>query len=497
MKSLVWNILVLSLVYFASGAAAEQSCAAPPSYPHTELSEKYAGKRSFGDGQKVYYKCAQDFTASSGSRTAQCRNGRWSRLTMKCKKKTCGNAGELAYGQYEYEGDAYIGEKVYAKCNKGYTLRGPSYRICKASGWTSDIPTCEVGEPTCPHPAVSNSASGAPAATDYQVGQSLSFTCSQGFRLDGAQQITCGAGGRWQPEPPRCLPLSAATNVPPTTGREASRVPATTGSEDATVQREKEAAPPSATGECGVPPAVGVPQASLASKYVSMTLFASGYRVHYVCDVGYQQASGSRYRKCVDGTWTPLQLRCEKKLCGSAGEILNGQFTYTGVEFGDTARAACDRGYRLVGRATRNCMSRGWDGRVPVCEVVDCDEPPVVKDADMEGSEDGTYTYANTVRYRCRVGTLVGPQEVWCTENGTWSATPTCQQITCPSPDSPGAFWAGVPKESYDYRDTITIECQPGYRVTGANVVSCGEDGRWHPQPPRCARVARQVPWRG
>lgn len=173
-----------------------------------------------------------------------------------------------------------------------------------------------VGEPTCPHPAVSNSASGAPAATDYQVGQSLSFTCSQGFRLDGAQQITCGAGGRWQPEPPRCLPLPAATTtttVPPTSGSQASRLPATKGSEAATVQREEVAAPPSATGECGVPPAVGVPQASLASKYVPMTLFAAGYRVHYVCDVGYQQAGGSRYRKCVDGTWTPLQLRCESK----------------------------------------------------------------------------------------------------------------------------------------------------------------------------------------
>lgn len=86
------------------------------------------------------------------------------------------------------------------------------------------------------------------------------------------------------------------------------------------------------------------------------------------------------------------------KLCGSAGEILNGQFLYTGVEFGDTATAVCDQGsvnascttrahtrtqnftllaltvrfalcsYRLVGRATRNCFSKGWDGRVPVCE---------------------------------------------------------------------------------------------------------------------------------
>ena len=33
------------------------------------------------------------------------------------------------------------------------------------------------------------------------------------------------------------------------------------------------------------------------------------------------------------------------KSCGTAGEILNGQFTYTGVEFGDTATAACDKGW--------------------------------------------------------------------------------------------------------------------------------------------------------
>lgn len=28
----------------------------------------------------------------------------------------------------------------------------------------------------------------------------------------------------------------------------------------------------------------------------------------------------------------------------------------------------CYRRFRLVGRATRNCLSRGWDGRLPVCE---------------------------------------------------------------------------------------------------------------------------------
>lgn len=33
------------------------------------------------------------------------------------------------------------------------------------------------------------------------------------------------------------------------------------------------------------------------------------------------------------------------KLCGSAGEITNGEFVYTGVQFGDIATAVCDEGW--------------------------------------------------------------------------------------------------------------------------------------------------------
>lgn len=89
-------------------------------------------------------------------------------------------------------------------------------------------------------------------------------------------------------------------------------------------------------------------------------------------------------------------------MCGSAGEIDNGQYVYTGVDFGDTATAVCDEGwanmycnviftvilytfkdspflntwlwahpsirYRLVGQEIRNCLSAGWDGHAPACE---------------------------------------------------------------------------------------------------------------------------------
>lgn len=81
--------------------------------------------------------------------------------------------------------------------------------------------------------------------------------------------------------------------------------------------------------KCGVPAGVG--NANLADKYLTMQSFAPGQRVSYVCDVGYVQAGGSRYRSCVGGKWTPLRLRCERKDSLSSFAWLVGLFKL--VEF--------------------------------------------------------------------------------------------------------------------------------------------------------------------
>ncbi|XP_076597276.1 C4b-binding protein alpha chain-like isoform X2 [Chaetodon auriga] len=401
MRSAARTVSLVSAFLLLASAQEPKKCSAPPEYPHTRLDARFSGKLKFGSGEKVYYDCAEDFTPSRGFRAVQCVNGKWSKLTLKCEKVSCGNAGELLNGEFHYEGNSLIGEKVYAVCDEGYTLKGLSYMICKKSGWTGDFPSCEEGEVTCSTPAVANSVSGGGAASVRRVGDNVTFTCSEGFQLEGAQEITCGPGGQWQPQPPQCLP--SPDTLPDTEG----------------------------------------------------------------------------------------------KPCGSAGEIVNGQFTYTGVEFGDTATAVCDEGHRLVGHATRRCLSQGWDRRVPACEAVECEAPPEVTNAEMEGHQETPHTYRSVIRYRCRVGTLHGPREIWCTEDGTWSAAPpTCKEITCPSPRAPGVFWAGVRKERYQYRDTIITHCYPGYAATGPNVITCGSDGRWSPRLPSCTRTARRNYWR-
>lgn len=152
----------------------------------------------------------------------------------------------------------------------------------------------------------------------------MTFSCSQGFQLDGAQQITCGPGGQWQPQPPQCLPSPDKTQF---SKKESESVflldtqlwvfffGSTTNCLNLSLLK-RGGFPFSkicSAGGCGVPVTNGNSNANLADKYITKTSFASGDQVHYVCDVGYVQAGGSRYRSCIRGKWSPLLLKCERK----------------------------------------------------------------------------------------------------------------------------------------------------------------------------------------
>uniref|UniRef100_A0A3B5QPM4 Complement receptor type 1-like n=1 Tax=Xiphophorus maculatus TaxID=8083 RepID=A0A3B5QPM4_XIPMA len=452
MRIATGTIVILSFAFLATAQVA-QECSAPLEYPHTRLENKFTSRQKFSSGEKVYYGCAEDFTPSKGSRSVECLNGKWTQLTLKCEKIACGNAGDLPNGHFRYEGQTYVGEKVYAKCNEGYMLKGMSYMICKRSGWTGEFPSCEEKKITCSSPVVNNSVKSGTEVSVHHVGDTMNITCSTGFQLDGAQQLTCGSDGQWEPKLPQCL-----------------------------LSPDKRPA-----GGCDAPLIFSSANANLADKYITMTSFSSGDKVYYRCDVGYTPAGGSRIRKCDNGKWTPLKLKCERKLCGHAGDMSNGQFVYTGVEFGDTATAVCDEGFILVGRATRHCMSNGWDGRPPVCEAVECQEPTETN-AQRRNFQEPPYTFRNVIQYGCQVGSLVGSREIWCTNNGTWSSPPPqCKVIRCRSPNIPNAFWINSHKKTYRPMEAISsFKCKSGYTFSGPAHITCGSEGQWLQRLPKC-----------
>ncbi|XP_054902189.1 C4b-binding protein alpha chain [Poeciliopsis prolifica] len=452
MRTATGTIVILWFAFLAAAQVA-QECPAPPEYPHTRLRKKISPRQKFSSGQKLHYGCAEDFTPSRGSGSVECRDGKWSRLTLQCEKISCGNAGELPNGHFVYEGQTYIGEKVYAKCNEGYMLKGMSYMICKRSGWTGEFPLCEEKEITCSTPVVNNSVKSGREVSVHHVGDTMDITCSSGYHLDGAQQLTCGSDGQWQPKLPQCL-----------------------------LSPDKRPA-----GGCDAPFIVSSSNANLADKYITMTSFSSGDKISYKCDVGYTPVGGSRIRICDNGKWTPLKLKCERKLCGHPGEISNGQFVYTGVEFGDTATAVCDEGFILVGKATRHCVSNGWDGRPAVCEAVECEEPTETT-AQRRNFQELPYRFRNVIQYECKVGSLVGSREIWCTSSGTWSSPPPqCKVIGCRSPNIPNAFWINFHKKTYRPMETISsFQCKSGYIFTGQTQITCGSDGQWLQSLPKC-----------
>lgn len=64
-----------------------------------------------------------------------------------------------------------------------------------------------------------------------------------------------------------------------------------------------------------------------------------------------------------------------------------------------------------------------WFEPVLSCSAVVCDEPEKTN-AERSDFQEPPHTYRNVIHYQCRSGTLVGKEEIWCTENGRWSAPP-------------------------------------------------------------------------
>ena len=56
---------------------------------------------------------------------------------------TCGYPGMIANGQVYARSGTAVGEKVYYRCNVGFTLKGDSIRTCqKDYTWSGVAPVC-------------------------------------------------------------------------------------------------------------------------------------------------------------------------------------------------------------------------------------------------------------------------------------------------------------------------------------------------------------------
>ncbi|XP_073326200.1 C4b-binding protein alpha chain-like isoform X2 [Pagrus major] len=241
--------------------------------------------------------------------------------------------------------------------------------------------------------------------------------------------------------------------------------------------------------DCSVP--VGGPNMHLKDEYILKETFASGDQAAFACNTGYISDGGSSSITCTAGSWSTVRLTCKRKTCGSPGDVEHGHIDYPkGNLFGDHMEITCNDGYRLVGKSRIICGAQGWMDRLPRCEVVTCDLPPLVSDATFTPHKD-SYDHGEAVRYSCTAGlTLSGPTLISCSNNGTFQpAPPTCVKVECEDLDILNADWISGSRPPHGHKAVVEYKCRKGFKMVGQSTLICEINSQWSPKPPRCEKV--------
>ncbi|XP_053338720.1 seizure protein 6 homolog isoform X2 [Clarias gariepinus] len=93
------------------------------------------------------------------------------------------------------------GSSVQISCNEGYKIEGTDVLTCWDHGWNSSLPQCI--DITCDSPSIPNGVISYISPL-YMYGDSIQIWCSQGFRIEGSDNLTCRQYG-WNPPLPQCI----------------------------------------------------------------------------------------------------------------------------------------------------------------------------------------------------------------------------------------------------------------------------------------------------
>ncbi|XP_051732013.1 P-selectin-like isoform X6 [Ctenopharyngodon idella] len=101
-------------------------------------------------------------------------------------------------------------------CEEGYQLNGSSTTRCTSTTeWSSKPPTCELLH--CP--ALDSPVNGELSCTSsFSYGSKCSFSCEEGFLLQGASEISCTKMAKWSQEPPHCEAVVCPQLLEPNNG---------------------------------------------------------------------------------------------------------------------------------------------------------------------------------------------------------------------------------------------------------------------------------------
>ncbi|XP_042878589.1 sushi, von Willebrand factor type A, EGF and pentraxin domain-containing protein 1-like isoform X2 [Penaeus japonicus] len=346
-----------------------------------------------GAGAVATVECDQGFKLYTGESERTCLvYGMWSGPEPECRRVTCGFPGYLLNGHVE--GSSYsFGDTVSYTCNPGFVLQGASTRTCQDDGvWTGEHPECEVIK--CPNLQAGPNGQVTSYLGNYMPTNQISFSCEEGYLMDGPAVLTCGGDGEWDGNPPACQSKA-----------------------------------------CGQLP-------SIVNGYVEGgAVVRPGEQVEVKCNAGYK-LHGDPMVTCKDDfTWSLPLPKCKVPKCDKPPAVLNGRVKVRASASSREAVYICDPGFVVVGDKVLRCGAEGeWSGPWSTCEALPCPKPTVPAHAITP--EKDVWRVGDLLSYECELGYLLqGSSLMECVENGVegeWNGVvPQCVIATCPPPIKP------------------------------------------------------------
>uniref|UniRef100_A0A8C0BA79 Sushi, von Willebrand factor type A, EGF and pentraxin domain-containing protein 1 n=1 Tax=Buteo japonicus TaxID=224669 RepID=A0A8C0BA79_9AVES len=429
-------------------------------------------------------------------------SGIWNHPPPSCEMVTCPSPQNISNGKYTLTGTTYLSTVSYT-CDNGYSLQGPSVLVCASSAnWNSTPPACNIvscGSPPAIKDAVMN-------GNNFTFGNTVSYTCKEGYTLVGPATIECLASGKWSVNHQQCLAVSCdepphVENASPESGHRlfgdiayyfcldgyslADNSQLLCNAEGKWVPPEGREMPHCIADFCEKPSTVSY---SILES-ISKARFAAGSIVSFKCMEGFVLNTSARIECLRGGQWnpSPLSIQCIPVRCGEPPQISNGYASGANYSFGAVVAYSCNKGFYIKGEKKRTCEATGnWSGSLPTCHPVSCGEPPQLANGFLKETT-GRF-FENQANYQCESGyQMIGSSVFICQANRQWysESPPYCVPLSC---GKPPPIQHGYSKgETFDMGSKVEFFCDEGYELIGDVSWTCQKSGKWSKkQSPKC-----------
>ncbi|XP_067016833.1 sushi, von Willebrand factor type A, EGF and pentraxin domain-containing protein 1-like isoform X2 [Acropora muricata] len=436
-------------------------------------------------GNRIVFECTDKGYEIRGSKVRTCQSdGSWSGLPTTCELVKCDDPGTPVNGMRIVSKGLVYGGSLRFKCNRDYTLtKGMSEIIyCQATKrWTASVPQCLA---PCRDPGLPRQ--GNRIGDDFRHDSKVTFSCPNGFLMEGVGEISC-SNGTWSNRVPACkapcVKLSRPANGYMSGDfRHGSQVrfdcyyryqrigAASSTCNDGTWSNSA----PICKGICGRP--------RVSSRvHVHGNSFLDGDEVQFSCIANYD-LFGSQRSRCVGQRWNTGIPECKAR-CIFGGDPDNGfavrnAFSYRMVKHGVQIVYRCNEHYTLIGSATQRCNNGRWTNSRPSCNAP-CRDPGVPREGSRTGDD---FRHGREVIFTCRGDYLMeGVREISCS-NGAWSnRVPTCKAPCVKLSRPANGYMSG----DFKHRNQVRFVCYYGYQRIGAASSTCN-DGTWSNSAPIC-----------